>query len=71
MSVLTNQKRDVVTFDATDNKHRQMYADFVAKRSWGTCPVRFKLEGNYVNVAAMIQDKLMHYYLSLDSNVTF
>lgn len=63
MSILQVNSRPVIAFDVTNRKHREYYAGFLLKRSWGDCPVCFCLEQGYGDVSSMIENKLTAYYL--------
>jgi hypothetical protein len=45
MSVLDLKMRPLTVFDASNNAHREYYAEFVRRKTWGYCPVRFAVEG--------------------------
>lgn len=62
MSKLSFIGRPWVVFDPTLEQHRQWFAEFQARRSWGHCPVRFIVDDNAGDLLTMIQRKLIDYY---------
>ena len=62
MSKLSFIGRPWVVFDPTLESHRQWFAEFQARRSWGHCPVRFIVDDNAGDLLTMIQRKLIDYY---------
>ena len=63
MSILNLQARPTITFDAANREHREHYANFLRQRSWRDSPVQFYLERGYGDLSAMIENKLVAYYL--------
>lgn len=70
MSLITLSTRPLTRFDPTSKTHRQYYAQFLIKRNWGNCPVRFYLEPGYGDIVSMIENKLSWYYLSRETKKT-
>ena len=63
MSLLSLNLRPLTVFDASDNSHREYYAEFVRRRTWGYCPVRFVIEGNaQTDLVTHIERCLVDYY---------
>jgi len=62
MSKLSFIGRPWVVFDPTLKPHRQWFAEFQARQSWGHCPVRFIVDDNTGDLLTMIQRKLIDYY---------
>lgn len=64
MSRLEYLARPLVAFDASNKDHRRYYAEFVAYRGWGKCPVRFICpEEHGYDLPTMIQRSLNVYYI--------
>jgi hypothetical protein len=49
-------------FDAANKEHRQWFAEFQQRRSWGHCPVRFIVDDENGDLLTMIQRRLIDYY---------
>jgi hypothetical protein len=62
MSKLSFIGRPWVVFDSTSEQHRQWFAEFQARHSWGHCPVRFIVDDDVGDLLTMIQRKLIDYY---------
>jgi len=63
MSLLILSLRPLMLFDASNNEHRKYYADFVKRKTWGYCPVRFAIEGNaQTDLITHIERCLVDYY---------
>jgi hypothetical protein len=63
MSLLSLSLRPLMVFDASNNEHRKYYADFVKRKTWGYCPVRFVVEGtNQTDLVTYIERCLVDYY---------
>lgn len=56
--------RPVVAFDVTNKLHRKYYNEFVEKRTWGRCPVRFAIEDESTDLIAYINRKMVDFYLA-------
>jgi len=59
--------RPWVVFNPANTDHRQWFQDFLSKKSWGSCPVRFVIDDKdqlYGNLIDHIQTQLVQYYLS-------
>lgn len=69
MSILNKHQRPTVPFDASNREHRLFFKNFVTTKSWGNCPVKFDLEAEYTDVAAMTQDKMMRFYMQSDNDL--
>jgi hypothetical protein len=63
MSLLTLRARPIMAFDAGNPKHRQYYYEFMVKRTWGYCPVRFMAEGLNTDLVHHIQHEMLGYYV--------
>jgi len=57
--------RPTVLFDPANKEHRQHYANFLKRGSWGSCPVRFEVEGEQQNnnLAYAMQRMICDYYV--------
>lgn len=62
MSRLAFFGRQWVVFDAANKEHRQWFAEFQQRRSWGHCPVRFIVGDENGDLLTMIQRRLIDYY---------
>jgi hypothetical protein len=63
MSLLSLNLRPLTVFDASNNAHREYYAEFVRRKTWGYCPVRFAVEGtNQTDLVTYIERCLVDYY---------
>lgn len=62
MSILDLKARPVVEFDSTKTEHRKYYADFVKRKSWGYCPIRFAVRGSRTDLVTQIERDLVDYY---------
>lgn len=66
MPVLDHIQRPVEVFDVTNKKHREHYSNFLKNKTWGRCPVKFKIAGNDgsdTNMAFAMQRMLTEYYM--------
>ena len=63
MSILYIRARPIVAFDATNSQHREWYFQFVEKRSWGHCPVRFMVESLNTDLLNHINTEMMKWYI--------
>lgn len=63
MSILYLRARPIVAFDATNPQHRAWYFEFVEKRSWGHCPVRFMVESLNTDLLSHINTEMMEWYI--------
>ena len=62
-SILRHAHRPWVIFDPKNKKHRQYYAEFLSRKTWGRCPVRFHLPDEASSdLLLMIHTKLAQYY---------
>ena len=63
MSLLNHTHRPWVAFDPRNREHRKFYSEFLEKRTWGRCPVRFFIEEDSSgDLVQMIHRKLASYY---------
>ncbi len=62
MSKLSYFGRPWVVFDARKKEHREWFAQFQVRRSWGNCPVRFILNEGSGNLITQIQHELVDFY---------
>ena len=62
MSRLELFARPFVAFDPANKEHRRHYHNFIVKRSWGSCPVRFLCPEDHGDLVTMIQRALIQYY---------
>ncbi len=62
MSILDLKSRPTVEFDAKNLQHRKHYAEFVKKKSWGYCPVRFAVRGSRTDLITQIERDMVDYY---------
>lgn len=44
--ILDYMKRPVEVFSAANKEHRKHYATFLKTNTWGTCPIRFEIQGS-------------------------
>ena len=70
MSRLEFYSRPLVAFDATLKEHRQLYFQFVEKRSWGASPYRFICPEDHGDLLTMIQRSLIEYYIKKEFGQT-
>ncbi len=68
MSKLSYYGRPWVVFDASNKEHREWFAQFQVRRSWGSCPVRFILNEGSGNLITQIQRELVDYYVKEEFN---
>jgi hypothetical protein len=54
--------RPYTTFNPSNRKHRTYYAEFLQKRTWGNCPVRFIVSEDAGDLVTMIQRELVKFY---------
>lgn len=66
MSKLTMFGRPYVVFDAGNKEHRKWFSEFVRRRSWGDCPVRFLVNDDAGDVLTQVQRELIQYYISAE-----
>ena len=69
MSKLAYSGRPWAVFDASNKQHRQWFAEFESRRTWGKCPVRFIITDDQGDLLTMIQRKLVAYYTSKEFRV--
>ena len=62
MTILDLKSRPTIEFDAKDSQHRKHYAEFVKKKSWGYCPVRFAVRGSRTDLITQIERDMVDYY---------
>jgi hypothetical protein len=63
MSLLYLRARPIVAFDANNPEHRRYYRQFIDKRSWGTCPVRFMAESLNTDLLSHINREMLSWYV--------
>ena len=63
MSLLYLRARPIVAFNANNADHRRYYRQFIEKRSWGQCPVRFMVEGLNTDLLSHINREMLAWYL--------
>jgi hypothetical protein len=63
MSILDLKIRPIIEFDARKSEHRKQYADFVKRKSWGHCPVRFAVRGSRTDLVTQIERDLVDHYV--------
>ena len=62
MSRLELYGRPFVAFDPSNKDHRRHYHNFVLKKTWGSCPVRFMCPEDHGDLVTMMQRALIEYY---------
>ena len=69
--MLHSAARPMVIFNPADKTHRAHYAEFLKRKSWGNCPVRFAVEGDdgTSNLAYAMQRKLVAYYMAKEFKI--
>ena len=57
--------RPIELFNPANRQHRAHYARFLREDSWGSCPVRFMVDGEQSNnnLAFAMQRMLTEYYI--------
>lgn len=63
MSLLYLRGRPIVAFNETNPLHREYYHEFMKRRSWGQCPVRFMVEGLNTSLVHHISERILNYYV--------
>jgi hypothetical protein len=63
MSRLDFVGRPWTAFDSSNKQHRQWFADFQRKGTWGNCPVRFIVPDDSGDLVTMIQRRLIQHYV--------
>ncbi len=61
--ILNTAMRPLEHFNPDNAGHRQHYANFLVNNTWGTCPIRFTVDGSD-NVAHAMQRLLTEYYIN-------
>jgi hypothetical protein len=69
MSRLQFIGRPWVVFDAKNKSHRQWFADFQRKSTWGHCPVRFVVADDHGDLITMIQRRLIEFYVDKEFKI--
>lgn len=64
MSRLEYYGRPLVAFDPGNKEHRRYYAEFLKRKGWGHCPVRFIVTDEHgMDLPTMIRNKLCEWYV--------
>jgi hypothetical protein len=63
MNKLNLYHRPWVLFDPANRDHRKYYHEFLQRRTWGYCPVRFVVGDDTSDLVTMIQRNLIDYYV--------
>ena len=63
MSRLDYIGRPWVAFAAENKQHRQWFAQFQRKGTWGHCPDRFIVSDEHGDLITLIQRKLIKHYV--------
>lgn len=63
MSLLYLRSRPIVAFDVNNPDHRRYYRQFIERRSWGSCPVRFMVEGLNTDLLSHINREMLAWYV--------
>lgn len=63
--ILDHSLRPVELFDPSNKVHRQHYANYLIKGTWGHCPIRFAADNDSANnnLAYAMQRMLVEYYM--------
>jgi hypothetical protein len=64
MSKLDYIGRPWVAFDAKNKKHRRWFAEFIRRRSWSHCPVRFIIPDDAGDLISLIQSRMIEHYVN-------
>ena len=69
--ILSTAARPLVIFNPAEKAHREHYATFLKTKSWGSCPVRFAVDGDAQNnnLAYAMQRKLVAYYMAKEFKI--
>jgi hypothetical protein len=63
MSILSLNLRPLMVFSASNDEHRKHYAEFIKRKTWGYCPVRFVIEGtSQTDLVTYIERCLVDFY---------
>jgi hypothetical protein len=67
-----NFGRPWVVFDANNRDHRFWFQEFLARSSWGQCPVRFVMneECESASLVGLMQTQLLNYYTNREFGQT-
>jgi len=63
MSLLYLRSRPIVAFNPTNAEHRKWYQEFMQKRTWGYCPVRFMAESLTTDLVSHINSLMLDWYV--------
>ena len=63
MSKLEYYSRPLVAFDARNKLHRQYFATYLERRSWGRCPVRFIVPDENGNLIDLIKNSMLKFHM--------
>lgn len=61
-------KIERVTFDPSNKTHREAYHKFLVERKWY---MHFKIESPWLELPAMIDEKLLLWYMEKDSMMSY
>jgi len=59
---IPTQLRPQVIFDASNKKHRKIYAEYLVNGTWGYSPVQFVIDDDSISLPSCIERKLLAYY---------
>lgn len=62
VNVLDRAPRESVVFDPANRQHRKWANQAFVSRSWGQCPVKFKVIG-VIDMETSVRRDLLEYYL--------
>lgn len=72
MSRLEYYQRPLVAFDAEDADHRAYFHEYLIRKTWGRCPVRFICPDEHgpEGLVGIVQRQLVDYYLKQEFGLT-
>lgn len=70
--ILDLHVRPITLFDPSNRTHRQHYARFLQEGTWGSCPIRFMVDGEQSNnnLAFAMQRMLVEYYMEKEFKIS-
>jgi hypothetical protein len=68
MSILTLKARPIIAFDENNLEHRRYFSDFIKRKTWGYCPVRFMADDVNNDLVSHINRKMLDYYITKEFN---